>query len=62
MAAARQERRVHRRYELACPITILNGSTEPFFQSRCENVSEGGVYLTVARPTWPASRCRPRWR
>jgi hypothetical protein len=46
MAAARQERRVHRRYDLACPITILNGSASPL-ESRSENISDGGLYLTL---------------
>ena len=45
--AARQERRAHRRYDLACPIAILDGNPEALFRGRCENVSDGGVYLTV---------------
>ena len=46
MASRKQERRVHRRWELTCPIVVLDAKGKVLFKTRAVNVSDGGAYCT----------------
>ncbi|MBC8373266.1 MAG: PilZ domain-containing protein [Planctomycetes bacterium] len=43
------ERRQHKRHELACPITLFGRGGEVLAQASTSDLSQGGAYVTVAR-------------
>ena len=47
MGNTRDERRQHRRWDMACPITLQDAAGQPLLQGRSLNVSNGGLYLTT---------------
>ncbi|NQU76668.1 MAG: hypothetical protein HQ546_10185 [Planctomycetes bacterium] len=51
MSTTPREKRKHRRWALACPISVLDGEGKAkvlvLFKTRAVNVSDGGVYMTV---------------
>ncbi len=41
------ERRKHRRAELRCPVTLRDTEGNALAKARAENVSDGGVFLSI---------------
>lgn len=48
MAHHARERRKYKRRGLTCPITVHDAKGRAMLRSRADNVSDGGVYLTLA--------------
>ena len=48
------ERRRHKRAELPCPLMLMNGSDELIARTRCLNICDGGVLVTVPIGSVPA--------
>jgi hypothetical protein len=60
MAFRKQERRIHRRWELTCPVTVLNDAGKVLFKTRAVNISDGGAYCTVGVDDLPANSLPPK--
>ena len=53
MAMPNKERRKYRRTDLVCPITLRDRDGNVLAKTRAENVSDGGVFLTMPIDSLP---------
>ncbi len=49
MTNRRLERRRHKRHDLPCPISLLDGDGTAVIEGRTANVSDGGVYIPLPK-------------
>lgn len=53
MTRPTEERRAHERWNLACPVTIVQAGGSFYASGKTLNVSDGGAFVTVPAEDWP---------
>ena len=48
MSLQKDERRRHKRWDLTCPVTVVDAKGQVLFKSQAVNASDGGAYVTLA--------------
>lgn len=47
MSANMAERRIHKRWPIACPVSILSQSGQVLLRAKTANISDGGAYMIL---------------
>ncbi len=48
-----QERRLHKRYDLPCPVVVMRDKSDVLSRSKTLNISDGGALIPVVGDTIP---------